>query len=81
MVAVAALAVTLAGCGGGQGTGAAPAPTAAPPPAVAADPALAAQVPASVRSDGKLVFGTDASYPPNEFTAPDGTTILSLIHI
>lgn len=79
VVAVAALAVTLAGCGGGgQGTGAAPAPTAAPPPAVAADPALAAQVPASVRSDGKLVVGTDASYPPNEFTAPDGTTIIGM---
>jgi polar amino acid transport system substrate-binding protein len=66
----------LAGCG--QGTGAAPAPTAAPPPAAAADPALAAQVPASVKSDGKLVFGTDASYPPNEFTGPDGTTIIGM---
>jgi polar amino acid transport system substrate-binding protein len=35
-------------------------------------------VPASVSSDGKLVFGTDASYPPNEFTAPDGTTIIGM---
>ena len=35
-------------------------------------------VPASVASDGRLVFGTDASYPPNEFTAQDGTTIIGM---
>jgi polar amino acid transport system substrate-binding protein len=31
-----------------------------------------------VAADGKLVFGTDASYPPNEFTGPDGTTIIGM---
>jgi polar amino acid transport system substrate-binding protein len=45
---------------------------------VTKDDALAAKVPAAVSSDGKLVFGTDASYPPNEFTAPDGTTIIGM---
>lgn len=71
------LAAALAGCGGGGDT-AAPAPQEAPTPAVTADQALVAQVPRSVSSDGKLVVGTDASYPPNEFTGPDGTTIIGM---
>jgi polar amino acid transport system substrate-binding protein len=77
----AALAVVLAGCGaggdgsGGTSGGAAPS---APAPAVTKDDALAAMVPASVSSDGRLVFGTDASYPPNEFTDTDGTTIIGM---
>jgi polar amino acid transport system substrate-binding protein len=79
----AALAVLLAGCGaGGDGSGGtAGAPAAGPTEPAAAvtrDDALAAMVPASVSTDGKLVFGTDASYPPNEFTAPDGTTIIGM---
>ncbi len=82
VLGAAALAVVLAGCGAGgdgsggtAGGGAAPA---APAPAVARDDALAAMVPQSVTSDGRLVFGTDASYPPNEFTDTDGTTIIGL---
>jgi polar amino acid transport system substrate-binding protein len=77
----AALAVVLAGCGaggdgsGGTSGGAAPS---APAPAVARDDALAAMVPSSVSSDGRLLFGTDASYPPNEFTDTDGTTIIGM---
>jgi polar amino acid transport system substrate-binding protein len=83
-LACAALAV-LAGCGsGGDGSGSSAAPTSAGAAASAAipvptkDDALAANVPQSVSADGKLVFGTDASYPPNEFTAPDGTTIVGM---
>ena len=81
-LACAALTAVLAGCGaGGDGSGSSAAPTsagaAAPSavPAQAKDDALAAKVPQSVSADGKIVFGTDASYPPNEFTGPDGTTI------
>jgi polar amino acid transport system substrate-binding protein len=77
----AALAVVLAGCGaGGDGSGGTSggAPPSAPAPAVARDDALAATVPAEVSSDGRLVFGTDASYPPNEFTDTDGTTIIGM---
>ena len=44
-----------------------------PAPAVTKDDALAALVPPAVSADGKIVFGTDASYPPNEFTDTDGT--------
>jgi polar amino acid transport system substrate-binding protein len=81
MLGAAALAVIVAGCGaggdgsGGTSGGAAPS---APAPAVAKDDALAAMVPAAVASDGRLVFGTDASYPPNEFTDTDGTTIIGM---
>ena len=84
----AALALVLAGCGaGGDGssagssTSAANAPSEAPAggaATVAKDDALAALVPADVAADGKIVFGTDASYPPNEFTDTDGTTIVGL---
>ncbi len=83
----AALALVLAGCGaGGDGsagssTSAADAPSEAPAAGaatVAKDDALAALVPADVAADGKIVFGTDASYPPNEFTDTDGTTIVGL---
>jgi polar amino acid transport system substrate-binding protein len=86
----AALAVLLAGCGaGGDGSGGAP-PAAAPGggqsgaapaesiPAVSRDDALAAMVPQQISSDGVLQFGVDASYAPNEFTAPDGTTIIGM---
>ena len=82
-LACAAL-VVLAGCGsGGDGSGSSAAPTSAGAaasavPAPAKDDALAAKVPQSVAADGKIVFGTDASYAPNEFTAPDGTTIIGM---
>jgi polar amino acid transport system substrate-binding protein len=77
-LAATAAVLLLAGCGaGGDGSGDARSPEQVPPP-VAADDALAAQVPAAVAEDGRLVFGTDASYPPNEFVDTDGTTIIGL---
>ncbi len=42
---------------------------------VSVDPALAAKVPADIKSTGKLIYGTDASYAPNEFLGEDGSTI------
>lgn len=39
------------------------------------DEALAAQVPAKIKSAGKIVVGSDASYAPNEFLADDGKTV------
>lgn len=75
-LAAATLAAVLAGCGaGGDGSGAAPTTGAAP---ATADDTLAVTVPAAVSADGKIVFGTDASYPPNEFTDTDGSTIIGL---
>ena len=67
-------------------TTAAPAttPTTAPPipttviPTQATNTALAATVPASVKSAGTVTVAMDATYPPNEFIAPDGTTIVGM---
>jgi polar amino acid transport system substrate-binding protein len=83
-LACAALVAALAGCGAsGNGNGA---PAATPSSAGAAagsalptatkDDALAAKVPQKVSADGKIVFGTDASYAPNEFYAPDNNTTI-----
>jgi polar amino acid transport system substrate-binding protein len=43
----------------------------------ATDKAVAAEVPAAFKSKG-LNIATDASYPPNEFFAPDGKTIIGM---
>ncbi|MBW0104934.1 ABC transporter substrate-binding protein [Pseudonocardia sp. KRD291] len=72
-------ALTLAGCGsGGDGSSGGSSPSGEAVAPAARDDALAAQVPQAVKADGKLVFGTDASYPPNEFTGPDGTTVIGM---
>jgi polar amino acid transport system substrate-binding protein len=71
------LALSMAACGGdsddsGGGGTATGGPSAAAPQV---DAALAAKVPDAIKSDGKIVVGTDASYAPNEFLADDGKTI------
>jgi polar amino acid transport system substrate-binding protein len=82
LLATALLGSVLAGCGS-TGSGA-PAPSgpaegsAPAAPAAAKDEALARLVPPAVAGDGKLVVGTDATYAPNEFTAPDGQTIIGM---
>jgi polar amino acid transport system substrate-binding protein len=35
-------------------------------------------VPASIKSKGTLTVASDASYPPNEFIAPDGHTVIGM---
>jgi polar amino acid transport system substrate-binding protein len=71
------LAVTLvaAGCGDDSdtGTGGSTDRTAAAP---AVDDALAAKVPDMIKSDGKLLLGTDPTYAPNEFLDTDGKTVI-----
>jgi polar amino acid transport system substrate-binding protein len=47
-------------------------------PTQAANSAAAASVPAAVRSAGTLTVAMDATYPPNEFIAPDGSTIVGM---
>jgi polar amino acid transport system substrate-binding protein len=72
-----AVALVAAGCGGGDdttgaqsggGTGTTAAPT--------VDQALAAKVPDSIKSDGKILIGTDSSYAPSEFLDTDGKTVI-----
>ena len=72
---VLVVALVAAGCGekddtGGGTTGT----TAGAAPAV--DEALAAKVPDAIKSDGKLLVGTDATYAPNEFLDTDGKTVV-----
>jgi polar amino acid transport system substrate-binding protein len=42
------------------------------------DPALAAKVPAKIKSAGKIVIGTDATYQPNEYLDTDGKTVIGM---
>lgn len=80
-VAVLAAALAAAGCAnnegneGGGGQPSASASGANDPNAVQKDDALAAQVPDAVKADGKLVFGTDPTYEPNEFKDASGKII------
>jgi polar amino acid transport system substrate-binding protein len=69
---VLAVALVAAGCGEDEGTGDGTATTAAAAPSV--DEALAAKVPDAIKSDGKILVGTDTTYSPNEFLDTDGKT-------
>jgi polar amino acid transport system substrate-binding protein len=71
---VLAVALVAAGCGEKSDTGGGSTGTTTAAPAV--DEALAAKVPAAVKSNGKIVIGTDSSYPPNEFLDTDGKTVI-----
>jgi polar amino acid transport system substrate-binding protein len=68
------LALVLAACGEDGTGGGSTATTAGAAPAV--DQALAAKVPAAIKSDGKILIGTDSSYAPNEFLDTDGKTVV-----
>lgn len=63
-------ALTLSACGddddGGSGADVVP----------SADNTLAAMVPDAIKSDGKILVGTDASYPPNESVDPASQKIV-----
>lgn len=67
---VAALA--LAGCGSSSTDDTTPTESTSTP-AAAND--IAALVPAEIAADGKLTFGTDTTYPPNEYMGADGKTL------
>jgi polar amino acid transport system substrate-binding protein len=71
---VLAVALVAAGCGNDNDSGGGSTGTTAAAPAV--DEALAAKVPDAIKSDGKILIGTDASYAPNEFLDTDGKTVI-----
>jgi polar amino acid transport system substrate-binding protein len=68
------LALVLAACGGNGTEGGGTTATTGAAPSV--DEALAAKVPAAIKSDGKILIGTDSSYAPNEFLDTDGKTVI-----
>ncbi|HEY6672857.1 MAG TPA: ABC transporter substrate-binding protein [Solirubrobacterales bacterium] len=80
-VAFAALTVA-AGCGGDDndngGGGGGGTLTATPDINVSADQAVASQVPAAIKSKGTLTVAADATYPPDEFIATDGKTVIGM---
>ncbi|WIM98194.1 ABC transporter substrate-binding protein [Actinoplanes oblitus] len=69
----AALTVSLSACGEESDTSTG---TTGSAPSAAADTSLADKVPASIKSTGKLVIGTDSTYAPSEFLDTDGKTIV-----
>jgi polar amino acid transport system substrate-binding protein len=58
----------VAGCGDGNGGD--------QDPPVEGDPELVALLPDEVRDAGTLTVGVDATYPPNEYLAEDGETVV-----
>jgi polar amino acid transport system substrate-binding protein len=76
VAAVAALTLSLAACGEQENTEPPGTGGAGPTPTAAVDAALAAKVPDALKSDGKLVVGTDATYAPSQFLDTDGKTII-----
>jgi polar amino acid transport system substrate-binding protein len=67
VLAALALAIPMAACGGKSDTGGSGSST-------NADSALAGKVPAAIKSDGKILVGTDTTYAPSEFLGTDGKT-------
>jgi polar amino acid transport system substrate-binding protein len=87
--AVGAMAVLAAACSSNSSspttTAAAPTTTASSValptvtiPTQATDAAIATTVPSSVKSKGTLNVALDATYPPDEFIAPNGSTIIGM---
>jgi polar amino acid transport system substrate-binding protein len=69
----ALLSLSLAACGEQKD---ATTPAAGPTVSAGVDSALAAKVPDAIKSDGKIVVGTDSSYAPAEYLDPDGKTVI-----
>jgi polar amino acid transport system substrate-binding protein len=81
IAAIAFVAVTVAaGCGSSNnnGTSSTGNLTATPGINVPKDPKVAAEVPQAIASTGQLTVAADATYPPNEFIAQDGHTIIGM---
>jgi len=88
-LAIGAVAVLAAACSSSSSTSTtttgAPSTTATTPalpttviPTQPTDAAIAATVPAAVKSKGTLTVAMDATYAPDEFIAPDGSTIVGM---
>lgn len=72
VVGAGLLALSMVACGSQKSSS----PTTGVKPSTSVDSALAAMVPASVKSDGKILIGSDSTYAPSEFLDTDGKTII-----
>ncbi|MFD1322201.1 ABC transporter substrate-binding protein [Micromonospora sonneratiae] len=73
LAGAALLTFSLAACGEKESVDQ---PGAGPTVTAGADAALAAKVPDSIKSDGKIIVGTDSTYAPAEFLDTDGKTVI-----
>jgi polar amino acid transport system substrate-binding protein len=80
LVAAVATVGIAAGCGGSSSssTTTSTSLTATPSINVPVDKKVAAEVPSAVKSKGTLTVAADATYPPNEFIAADGHTVIGM---
>ena len=69
IVSAAVASLLLSACGSSSLSGGDA--SAAPTTSVSADADLNAKLPEKIRSAGKIMIGTDASYAPNQFTEGD----------
>src|SRR6266536_1738973 len=74
LVVSVGLALALVACGGNGTKSGGTTPTTGAASSV--DQALSANVPAAIKSDGKLLIGTDSTYAPSEFLDTDGKTVI-----
>jgi polar amino acid transport system substrate-binding protein len=72
VIAVLLSTLFLAACGSDNGGSSTPRRAST---ASGSDAKIAGEVPAAVKSKGTLTVAADATYPPNEFIAPDGHTV------
>ncbi len=70
--------LAIAGCGSSSSTTTSSSTPTTTASTTGTDAAIAAKVPASIKSKGTLVVGTEAQYAPNEFLASDGHTIIGM---
>jgi polar amino acid transport system substrate-binding protein len=75
-IAVASAAVALGACGSDDSSNKTTTGAAVKTPGK--DAKVAAEVPAAAKSKGTLTVAADAAYPPNEFLAPDGKTVIGM---
>jgi polar amino acid transport system substrate-binding protein len=76
LAGAALLVLSMAACGGDSGDTGSGDGSSSPAASAAVDAALAEKVPAAIKSAGKIIIGTDATYAPNEFLDQDGKTII-----
>jgi len=79
LVATLATVGIAAGCGGSNGSSTTSTTlTATPNINVPVDKKVAAEVPSAIKSKGTLTVAADATYPPNEFIASNGSTVIGM---